>query len=310
MGIFSGIEKFKLTEDKRKNTARWLIGRITNKRLKKYSIDNSWSNVFIEIFDKIFVPASRKTPLPGFWRSSLASILIVGLLCLLYILHSPDFFYGPLFYHEGNATISIWWKFIFAVFFIFSTMLLAIILNVPADYISLLETRAILSILRKTNRYSIQVLLLVVDTILTFIIFMLTFLSYILIGYVLLKIFVNPDQMNFSITILDHTLRPDYLIEDFLKVWLKMTPTIILFTKTNRIEGFLGIFFYSTFFTSVWIWCFIVAGIIVKTCANTTILKLCYNPWKIRQYPLSIMGATLAIFFLIPFMLYFLFYPS
>ena len=111
---------------------------------------------------------------------------------------------------------------------------------------SLLETRALINLMKKSTSSFTTIFLLLVDLIITFLIFAL-------LGYF------------FFLGIIIFFLRrelPTDSFESFLRVCLQILDAI-------QFKNELSIFLYSTFFTSIWLWLYAISGFIIKITSST-----------------------------------------
>ena len=155
--------------------------------------------------------------------------------------------------------------------------ILALVFNLVPDYISLLETRWIL---RKVAQASMKelIMLLVLDAILTGVIFFSG------VGIIILIYSVNTGDWVGVHTVLE-----------FLNAFILFRGSEIPF----------GIFFYSTYFTSVWLYLFIAASIATKLLyslgrTGNQVLALL----KIEEKPFNSMGLLLIGLLTLAFAIY------
>jgi len=155
--------------------------------------------------------------------------------------------------------------------------ILALVFNLVPDYISLLETRWIL---RKVAQASMKelIVLLVLDAILTGVIFFSG------VGIIILIYSVNTGDRVGVCTVLE-----------FLNAFILFRGSEIPF----------GIFFYSTYFTSVWLYLFIAASITTKLLyslghTGNQVLALL----KIEENPFNSMGLLLIGLLTLAFTIY------
>lgn len=143
-------------------------------------------------------------------------------------------------------------------------LIFPIIFNLLPDYLSLLETRYFIRFLNKNSGIKRAIVILLADVVLTASIFLFFFFS------IVARIF-------------------DEAPGDYLKLMLQLSA---------KAEGdfSVGVFFYSTFFTSVWLWLYILAGLIVKLInlveKGFSSLKLLLD---IEQKPISSIGMVASI---------------
>ena len=181
---------------------------------------------FVEAFDKIF--GDRHLSLRCFSRSCVASIMAVFVMTIMWAVLDPTSWLR-FFSSEGKS----------AIFFIF---FIALFLNLVPDYISLLETRWIL---RRVAHAGIKelIVLLVLDVIITGGIFVCG------LGILALIIgMVSGESMG---------------VVELVDRLLELLSECIMF-QTHDSPPPVGIFFYSTYFTSVWLYLFLASSIATK----------------------------------------------
>ena len=155
--------------------------------------------------------------------------------------------------------------------------ILALVFNLVPDYISLLETRWILRKVAHTGMKE-MIVLLVLDVILTGVIFFSG------VGIIFLKYCVDTGDCVGVCTLLE-----------FLNAFILFRGSEIQF----------GIFFYSTYFTSVWLYLFIAASIATKFLyslgrTGNQVLALL----KVEDKTFDSMGLLLIGFFTLAFAIY------
>lgn len=255
------------TEDGKRRAGNWL------KSLAKKSISQTlvesprW---FIKTFDRIF--GEKHLTKRCFLRSCVASIIAVIVVGFVWFSQNPiqhevffEFQNEPTY---GKILIS------FSVLFI-----LALIFNTLPDYLSLLETRWILYNLVNTGIRKLSVFL-IIDVIITGAIFFL-FILTISIG------------MNFYDVGLEAFKEIDFgaFCDYFLKEMINF--------------GLLGIFFYSTYFTSFGFYLFISSSIIVRFLYSLGV----FGNWimsylDVENKPFRSMGIIACTFISITFLVY------
>jgi len=209
-GLFSKAEDV-IIEKSKTAISNWL---------KNLDFTSELPNVpalFAETFDSIFTKKHFSDEC--ILRSCVASLISVLMLFLIstMLFNLRDFF----------LELDVFWGaigFISASFFF----------NFIPDYLSLLETRTLIKLARKTHSATIIIILLLVDLLLTFIIFTI---NYFIIS-----------------TISDKPFDP-IIFSDIL--------------RAIQFDHYLSIFLYSTFFTSVWLWLYAISGFIIKLISST-----------------------------------------
>lgn len=205
----------------------------------------TWPSTFLEVFDRIF--GIKHFSLKCFLRSSVASILSVLITTLILgalrtegfteLVQSLDIgFFGALF--------------IATAFF-----------NFIPDYLSLLESRYVIRWMARKPSINRIFLLTAFDLVATAVIASLIFLT---IGVVM----VTPSGQKISIGFKD-------IMTDTLSLSSKYGPlqTVDIFFETDsgavtevRLHSPMpfAIWYYSAFFTSVWVWLYALSGTVVK----------------------------------------------
>ena len=218
--LFGMVENTIRAEVKTK-ISNWLKSIETNHNIIE------WPNHFIDLFDEFF----GEKHLSGlcFKRSSIVSFISVGLIFLLWAAIKPNEYYTylkscPNFYIALSGPFS-----------------LAVLYNLIPDYISLIETRYLLNYLQNTNSILKICCVLIIDLLVTGLIFILFMISSVtLYGLIAYKVIYMPDL--------------DYI----LKKYILMHPW--------EVYPFpLGFYFYTTFFTSIWLWLYGISAFLIKT---------------------------------------------
>lgn len=177
---------------------------------------------FIEAFDRIF--GDRHLSLRCFSRSCVASIMAVLVITIMWVVLDPTSF-KRFFSSEGVAGI-------------FAILVFALMLNLVPDYLSLLETRLILRRVAHAGAKSL-IVVMILDVIITGGIF---FCWVVAIFLILALVIGEPVGVN-------------------VDEYLEFLSGLILFRVYEDPPITLGIFFYSTYFTSVWLHLFIVSSV-------------------------------------------------
>lgn len=215
--------------------SRWL------RNLDPAAALTNWPATFAAVFDRVF--GERHLSWRCFSRSCIGSLVSVIIVTFFWTAIRPSDFNQmvilPLRYDPSK--ISILFLFLFA----FGTMV-----NFIPDYLSLLETRYIIRWMRRRHSMLRAFAFLTLDLTVTVTIGLAAFLGF----FVLVRYMAMGDVPTgytlglleeFRGRVISFSLRGDYGEEAFL------------FT-------FAGICFYSTFFTSVWVWLYALSGAAVK----------------------------------------------
>lgn len=185
-------------------------------------------NEFISIFDALF--SKRHISLKCFLNSSLVSISVVLVLTIVWSFTHPQQF---LIFLDSDEYL--WF---------FPTI---IILNVIPDYFSLLETRYLLHWMSKTRSWYGYIIVMIIDII-------ATLLIAFVIGGILMGI-VNQSLTGHYDIFQWFLYYPIYLAETFFSFGIS-------FEARQGVS--MGVFIYSTLWTSVWLWLFILATTVMR----------------------------------------------
>ncbi|WP_089723859.1 hypothetical protein [Candidatus Thiosymbion oneisti] len=212
--LFDRIEGVAAPEAK-KSVSQWLL------RLDLENHFIRWADTFSEAFDTIF--GTRHLSWRCFYRSAIASLIAVLVMTLFWAYLRPEQFMA--FIDRFNTEVFGW------------MLIASVSLNLIPDYLSLLESRYIISLLRNSTSMPEHIALIVLDFIATFLIALIALLIFI--------IFV--DVITF-----------DGFLAGFLS-------NVLPLSSPGGSQPSFGIWFYSTFFTSVWVWIYILSGILLST---------------------------------------------
>ena len=189
----------------------------------------SWSNTAARIFDTIFT--DKHLSHKCFLRSSFASVLSVFVVSLVALLLTGKY---PNQLIEQDTAMGY-------VLFLIATL----VCNVIPDYFSLLETRLMINIMGNTQSWIIRLGLLAADIVATLAIFALV----VLLELNVIGLLIN-ERVSFSV-----------LAEDIVAG--------LTFKVTHIAGPAFGVFVYSTFFTSVWLWLYFAGGLVLKILGGT-----------------------------------------
>lgn len=184
--------------------------------------------LFLPIFDKILLTSTAKRP--GLLRSITVSASILMLVGFVWILTSSSFD------KSFESFISYPWKNI-VIFLVLGTAI-----NVIGDYLSLWESRILIGLLPYVNLLC-KPLVILLDLMFTVICFLISCLAGLYILNWLPGFYANvPDALS---------LLRIVLLEG------------IFFPQDIRLEvHLLAIYFWTTLFTSVWLWIFVVGSVL------------------------------------------------
>lgn len=232
-GIFWLSEKVEDTvvKDTRKAVSLWILGLEMPQSLP------NWSSTFAKVFDRIF--GEKHLSWKCFLRSCIASHLSVIILFLLYF----GIVVRPLAL-KGQIRLNL-------AYFVDDNLLLLymIPLNVVFDYFSLLESRFVIRWIARSSSNIRAFIFLVIDLIVT--------------GFIaLLAIWVG---LTFLIPLFFSIDMEFYLSIGY--VWRTFWAGLRFTNAANTIfpiSSFWGVYIHSTLFTSMWVWLYVLSGLIVR----------------------------------------------
>jgi hypothetical protein len=229
-------------------------------RIDTHNRSDGFPDAFIKLFDSVF--GERHFTLRCFLLSSIASFTGVFIMLAVYFWIRPEgveLLIGN--YFEDDLV------FIF-IFIPFGT----ITFNIFTDYISLLETRLLLRWMRKTKSLLCRIFIIVFD-------FIITTALFIVIGGLLVAL------------ITDNTFF-DFIRIDFIRTLVRG------FFLAPSEEGFtIGIWLYTTYFTSVWLWLFLAAsGRARMVQISLSGVRFFQKHFDLENYPLRSLGYMVSSF--------------
>jgi hypothetical protein len=196
-----------------------------------------WPVMFVQVFDKLF--GRRHLSWHCFWRSAVASVASVLVVTLLWGALRPEEL-REFVSAEGIAAV---------VAIVFAG---GAIINVLPDYVSLLETRFVIGRISGRNTLGVGMLLLM-DFVASAAIF--------LIPYAAFRVLTSYGE---SGDLPSETLRT--IVSDL--------PVYILPLRAKAESAPDGIFLYSTFFTSAWVWLYAISGLALRVSEGARSLLL------------------------------------
>ncbi len=192
----------------------------------------AWRHTWIRIFDSLL--GKEHLSWQCFRRSCVASLCAVGVLWLLWMILRPS--RPPLFLDQSGSIAGI-----LGVVFGF-----AILVNLIPDYLSLLETRWLIGLLRGSHSTTLTWVLLLIDVVVTGMIFY----AVALLWFTLSGLFVD-EELSFKAAVREA---------------LEYEMPIQRLANFETFEGPpVSIFFYSTFVTSFWLWLYALSGALVRS---------------------------------------------
>ena len=213
-----------------------------------------WPDTFAKVFDRVF--GTKHLSLKCFWRSSVASCCLIVVAFVLQMQVSAE----PL--------IRSWWH----------SVLMALIggsaANMLPDYISLLESRWVLRAMRHRTSGSALLSLLFVDATITVIIGGIGASAGDMVCGAVLD-WRHSHHFNFS----EYFLSATVALEN-LPLFLVDIP-----------QKFMGIWLFSAFFTSIWLWLYAGSGFLLKAARRFDIGFEWFNrKFDIEKKPLQSIG--------------------
>jgi hypothetical protein len=260
-GIISGIW---LLFEKAEETLRPETRTAISNWLKNSNLGGelaNWPTAFVSVFDSIF--GKKHLSWRCFFRSSIASFAAVTIVFMFFFTINPE----PIL-----VAFKEFVDMPRGILLMLLPVAITVVLNPIPDYISLLETRYIINRMSKTNS-SIKIMgYLVFDFIATFVIFSVVGMF---MSFLVLFILTGGSVVEAS---------------EGIAIVLEVVKTGI-FLGQNDSSSLVGIWLYSTFFTSVWVYLYILSGMIVKVGSFIGILgRLIRKIFDIDNRPLRSMG--------------------
>jgi len=221
----------------------------------------NWPATFASLFDRVFT--ERHFSWKCFRRSSIASMSAVIFMILIFIVVNQGL--------VGTYVVEAKQSFKLDLTSFIGLFLFTIILNIFPDYISLLVSRYILKKMCDTQSGFRWCVLLIIDFFITPAIFILFLHGVFLFSDLFSS---NPPASGLGETM------------------LKVLKGLDLSSK----RGMLGIYLYTTFFTSVWIWFYAGSGFLIKLIVRGGIfLSFFRKHLNIEEQPFRSMGFVLII---------------
>ena len=197
----------------REDISRWL------RNLDPGGSLRNWPDAFGKVFDSVF--GERHLSWKCFVRSAITSIISVAIMTVLFIILTTQASLPDL---EGYLFI----------------VMSGVIFNVIPDYVSLLETRVVLQLMKRSSTIG-RAVLVIADLLLTFAIFFAAL-------FILISIFDGP-------------------LDGFEQAMEGMIGGIFFWQLSD--SDFVGIFLYTTLLTSIWLWLYVGGGVALKVLQKT-----------------------------------------
>lgn len=244
------------------------------KRLQRMTIDTyegDWPESFANMFDRLF--GKEHLSLRCAVRSCVASVLAV------IILTAISAFVDPI--HIQRITSPS----LTDIVIIFGG---TVIFNLLPDYFSLLETRYSIKLIIRCRSNVTRSVILVADLIATVIIFFI-FGSVLFLFLIHLMTYVNNTEPDYAISFTG-------LYETFQFLIRLLTEDGFYLRRTADDPLSIGVFFYSTLFTSVWLWFLITGWFAVRNTARfTKVLEALKFALPITTKPMRAIGEVSAL---------------
>ena len=253
ISVFGFLVDSKISEEYRSKT-RDLLNQISPK---------TWPTSFLALYDAIF--RSSGNGRPRVVRSVSASLLTVTIIAVAWGVRQPTAV-GSLVEAARGETLRV-----------FTILAFALACNLVVDYLSFWETRLVISRIAKTQRSAWRAALVLFDLLATVAIFLVGLFLALAAGLAALHNPEDSDQFQNIASPLLYEIGHSYsmLIEG----------GGIMFAGNEDTRVF-GVLFFSTLFTSVWVWAYLI-GIFLWP--MLTFLKRLFN---VEKYPV---GAAMTI---------------
>lgn len=236
---------------------------------RKSQVSN-WPDSFKSLFDAVFT--ERHFSWTCFLRSVLASaIVVVSLLLGMVAFGVISFYELAELTPTGSVALSVTTVIAFTV-----------LLNSVVDYVSLYQTRWLIGKMAETGRTAVHIALLALDAVLTTAIFIYSvssaqFFAAVFQGF-------DPGQ-------------------NVLRIFVFDIPMIVYRWFIEGSEPILWAVFISTFFTSVWIWLYALAGVTMRgTLSLFRGVDLMRNLFDVEERPIHALGMMLAVLATVAFL--------
>lgn len=211
------------------------------------SADDNWSFLFVAIFDMLFDP--RRIGRPRFWRSAVATTFVLVVLIAGIGIMMPERAVALSTMNLGTVI-----NYVIAVIFV----------NIIGDFFSLWETRIIIGKLATTDNYFRKLFYILFDLAATISIFAVVLIIGFSVGIFAYNLLRGPVRLDFlpyiGNEILSSFFSPGFYVQDFIIGGGLFFNYDDGFKITIQAATLWPVYFYTTFFTSVWVWLFIIGG--------------------------------------------------
>jgi hypothetical protein len=265
--FFWGTEKF-LSQDAKDALAKWLL------RVDVKGGLSRWPFYFIMIFDRVF--GKDHFTWRCFYRSSIASLIAIIFFLLFWAMKRPNQF---------DSFVSEIWHPDFYMF-----LILCVVMNVIPDYLSLVETRYIIKKIDVANRWYHTITFLLLDIFISMSIFMIVGIFLLSVANIILIFIRFPDLTEINV---------NDMVRLFIGIFSDRFSNIFVYgiRLDREMKGIsLGVFFYSTFLTSFWVWLYILACAAARSATHFSVIAEKLR-WllDVKNHPVAVPGTFAAI---------------
>ena len=219
----------------------------------------NWPTLFLQIFDRLFDTGAKYRP--RLWRSALASISVLALLTGSWAILLPN-------RAEELAAVFITPRAIYLV-------IMVVVVNVIGDFFSLWESRFVIRLMADAQNVASKSVYLLCDFVATVAIFVIIFSTTWPLSA--LVAILRGEMVSFE-QIIIATVRAASSI--FAHGLLVFSPT------SAPLSDLIPLMFYTTLFTSVWVWLFMLGGLLSQLFSGLRIMM------NVDKYPV---GSAMAI---------------
>jgi hypothetical protein len=246
-----------LTDQTKLEIAVWLLGVKVGQKVEP------WPDTFARVFDRVF--GKKHLSWKCFWRSGIASLCSVFILCLSVFL-SSGLRNTPVNFTLRSGT------------FIGLTFITVVVGNVVPDYFSLLETRVVIAYMARTANTSKQLLFLCIDAIYT-------------CGFAFISLILGMlTQWTIASVVNGQLATPSGRHLFFVMVQYEVPFAITVFPSLG-LRGAPLFWFYPAFFTSIWLWLYAGSGFVLKAARRFDLGFDWFNrKFDIEKHPLQSIG--------------------
>lgn len=250
---------------------------------------------YLAVYDKLL--DVRRPPYPSLLRSGLISFAVVYLCLLFWVFSRPESF-GRLYDTIGVTNV---------LFLPVSLLPLFFGLTLIQDYFSLIETRLIVGRLPVLNSTFATLGALILDFLLTCLIFLIPFTGFLIVGEGLQELPSGLFLLEVVVQLVRTVPELPCLLPELLALSTDLGSACPGFARR---VGFalsstsvpLGVFFYSTFLTSVWLWLSIVLSLVVHLLRKPASTNL-WQAKRIERAPFKY-GAVMLLLVTLPIAAY------